>query len=318
MNEGIIIRNCSKELAEIDIEGIIGIPETRQFDNPGERVATYERFRERIEAIRNIAAREIAVNLRSAGGNVNDALLIFDALKESGRSVTTRCYGYVASAATIIAQAASQGRREISQNALYLIHKSSSSAEGNADNLSQAAELLDKTDRRIAGIYAERSGESIVTFTALMSCNNGNGKWLDAREAVEASLADRIIGTGPPRDATETPRKQRQPETTQTNLPKNDPMTIKRQWNALLDLLGFNPEKEKALTEVQLEQLDTELSSRAERAEKLQDRISDLEAENARLKAKATRTKTKEDPGIEEMPLTGNARAYSEDIRNFR
>ena len=42
--------------------------------------------------------------------------------KRQGAEVVTRCYGYVASAATVIAQAASPGCREISSNAFYLIH----------------------------------------------------------------------------------------------------------------------------------------------------------------------------------------------------
>ena len=58
--------------------------------------------------------------------------------------MTTRCYGYVASAATLIAQAASEGRREISAGALYLVHAAACAAEGNAAELEARAELLRK------------------------------------------------------------------------------------------------------------------------------------------------------------------------------
>ena len=108
--------------AVIDIEGVIGIPEKMQFETPGQRVATYTRFTEALQNIREVEAEEIIVNIRSTGGDVNDALLIYDALSASGAVVTTRCMGYVASAATIIAQAASPGRREISASAMYLVH----------------------------------------------------------------------------------------------------------------------------------------------------------------------------------------------------
>ena len=94
-------------VAVIDIEGIIGTPEQLQFDNKNERIATFERFSESLAKIKQLNAKHIVVNIRSTGGSVNDALLIFDALSELDASVTTRCYGYVASAATIIAQAAS-------------------------------------------------------------------------------------------------------------------------------------------------------------------------------------------------------------------
>ena len=85
------------------------------------------------EAVRRIAeidASEVVVNIRSTGGDVNDALLIHDALTALGAHITTRCYGYTASAATIIAQAASPGCREISANALYLIHTAVCATEG--------------------------------------------------------------------------------------------------------------------------------------------------------------------------------------------
>lgn len=191
---------CSAEgEATIDIEGIIGVSEQEQFDRPEERVATYERFREALDSIGRLEADSITVNIRSTGGSVADALLIYDALCSAEATVTTRCYGYTASAATVIAQAATQGRREISPNALYLIHRSSSAAEGNAEELQQSIDLLSKTDRRLAEIYAARSGRDIADIEALMAENGGNGRWLTPEEVVEAGLADRIVAEEPQR-----------------------------------------------------------------------------------------------------------------------
>ena len=180
-------------VAVIDIEGVIGVPEQLQFDNDDERVATFERFSESLANIKKINAKHVIVNIRSTGGNVNDALLIFDALKELDAVITTRCYGYVASAATIIAQAASDGQREISPNALYLIHRSESAAEGNSMSMAATVEMLNATDQRIANIYAARSGRSAKSFFDLMNQNNGKGRWLSANEALEAGLVDNII-----------------------------------------------------------------------------------------------------------------------------
>lgn len=179
--------------AVIDIVGVIGVPEQAQFDQAGERVATYARFADALTAVAAVQAPRVVVNIRSTGGDVNDALLIFDALRGLGAQVVTRCYGYVASAATVIAQAASPGCREISSNALYLIHCSESAAEGNARSLSQAKELLDRTDERIAAIYASRSGLPASGFAALMNENGGKGRWLTPDETIAAGLADRIV-----------------------------------------------------------------------------------------------------------------------------
>ena len=184
--------NGSASEAVIDIEGVIGVPEQTQFLEPGGRVATYARFAEALAAVAAVQAPRV-VNIRSAGGDVNDALLIFDALQGLGAEVVTRCYGYVASAATVIAQAASPGCREISSNAFYLIHCSESAAEGNSRSLSAAKELLDRTDERIADIYASRSGRPVAGFAALMNENGGKGRWLTPGETVEAGLADTVI-----------------------------------------------------------------------------------------------------------------------------
>ena len=97
----------------IDIEGIIGIPEWWQFDNPDERVATYDKFKKSVGELKDIKSPATTVNIRSLGGSVNDALLIHDTLSGLKATVTTNCYGYVASAATIIAQAASSGRTSL-------------------------------------------------------------------------------------------------------------------------------------------------------------------------------------------------------------
>lgn len=185
--------NGSASEAVIDIEGVIGVPEQTQFLEPGGRVATYARFAEALAAVAAVQAPRVVVNIRSAGGDVNDALLIFDALQGLGAEVVTRCYGYVASAATVIAQAASPGCREISSNAFYLIHCSESAAEGNSRSLSAAKELLDRTDERIADIYASRSGRPVAGFAALMNENGGKGRWLTPGETVEAGLADTVI-----------------------------------------------------------------------------------------------------------------------------
>ena len=110
MQSNIQIKN-EAERCVIDIEGTIGIPEEWQFEHPDQRVATYEKFRETVRAIAGLESGEVVVNIRSTGGDVNDALLIYEALRETGARIVTRCYGYTASAATLIAQAASEGCR---------------------------------------------------------------------------------------------------------------------------------------------------------------------------------------------------------------
>lgn len=193
MNRTIKIKN-EVDHTTIDIEGTIGLSETWQFDNPESRVATYERFRECVSEIADIRNTHIRVNIRSTGGDVNDAILIYEALRATGAHITTCCYGYTASAATIVAQAASEGCRLIAPSSLYLIHNSLCATEGNAEELQAEVEMLRQTDRRIAEIYASRSGREVEAIEALMSENGGRGRWLSPTECVEAGLVDKIEG----------------------------------------------------------------------------------------------------------------------------
>lgn len=289
--------NNTAEACHIDIEGTIGIPEEWQFEEPETRVATYEKFRDAVRRIGAIEAGEIVVNIRSTGGDVNDALLIHDALRQTGARITTRCYGYTASAATIIAQAASEGCREISANALYLIHTAVCATEGNAAELAGKMELLRRTDERIAGIYAARSGRPAAEFETLMGENNGSGRWLSPEEAVGAGLADTVI------DAAERPA----PSLTQN---------IARGWERLLAGIGLRPD---AALSADLP-ADRNVLHFGEEVppHKPQDRQSPLAAEELRRQAGPTRTLPREDPGCGDAVRSANQRAYFDDARQFR
>ena len=282
--------NNSAEVCQIDIEGTIGIPEEWQFDDPEARVATYERFRGALQRIAGIEAPEVVVNIRSTGGDVNDALLIHDALSQLPARITTRCYGYTASAATIIAQAASEGCREISANALYLIHTAVCATEGNAAELAGKLDLLHQTDSRIASVYAARSGRPAAEFEVLMAENNGNGRWLSPEEAVAAGLADKVV------EATERPAP---------SLAKN----IVRGWERLLAGIGLRPGAG--------EPADRNVLHFGEEVRALQ-RRSSVAADEARQRVGATVTQPREDPSYGDTVRSANERAYAEDARRFR
>lgn len=181
------ITNQAAEHAEIRIEGIIGVPEDWQFDNPEGRIATHDKFLKKINDIKNMSAKTVDIHISSYGGDVNDAFQIFDAVKSLNADVTTVCHGYCASAATVIAQCGK--RRKISANSLYLIHNSSTTASGNKEELGKVLTGLSKTDERIANIYAAASGRDVSHFVELMNA----GDWLSPQEALDTGLVDEIV-----------------------------------------------------------------------------------------------------------------------------
>lgn len=321
MSGKITISNTAKNVAVIDVEGIIGVPENQQFEELSTSVATYQSFKEIAEKISNLGKKEVIVNIRSTGGNVNDALLIHDALKVLDAKITTRCYGYVASAATIIAQAASVGCREISANSLYLIHKSVCNAEGNVDAISQTMDMLDKTDKRITSIYADRSGKQSSDFAKLMAENNGNGRWLSPEEAIKHGLADSII-------AASTIRAEAKQDVLNLGLPpipkkrRNMMEEVSKTWNKIMKSVGTTKSDEMPATftdvsETMIDAAELEAAAREVKAVHMEEKMLKIAIETARATATETKTKPKEDPSAQEMSVSANESAYMEDLKRF-
>lgn len=303
MREQIQIKN-EVDYSVIDIEGTIGVDESWQFDNPESRVATYERFKECVARIADIRDSEIRVNIRSTGGDVNDAILIYEALRATGAKIVTCCYGYTASAATIVAQAASEGCRLVAPSSLYLIHNSICATEGNAEELMAEVEMLQQTDRRLAEIYATRSGRSVDDIALLMSDNGGRGRWLSPAEAIAEGLVDGVI-----EESVVSPS---------TSLVER----TKRGVMALLRSLGFDNEGDGAMEgDADIPIVDVNHSSRMEQPEvkayKSVGMSSRLLVEKQRS-AEATKVKSIHDPEPIDVKYSSREIAYEEDARNMR
>lgn len=286
----------------VDIEGLIGVPEWWQFENEDQRIATYEKFREKISEIAQAQAKKITVNIRSIGGNVQDALLIYDALCGLDAEITTSCHGYVASAATIIAQAASEGKRLISSNALYLIHNATTTVEGNSREVEHTARLLDKTDDRISEIYASRSGRPVEQFRELMARGGGQGEWLSPEEVLEYGLADKVSEVSPLASVRQKVR----------DFFGRSGGSVSNAFLRLLEVPETAPKEDLEMVQNLSEQVVV-----------LQNRLQSLESENARLQARPSATLPKEDPAVttDVDPagvLAGNRSAYESDLRAFR
>ena len=192
--------------------------------------------------------------------------------------------------ATIIAQAASEGCRLLSANALYLIHTAICSTEGNAAEIAGKIDLLHQTDARIAAVYASRSGRPAAEFEALMAENNGNGRWLAPEEAVAAGLADKVV------EAAEQPA---------SSLARN----IARGWERLLANIGLWPGPALPADRNVLH-FDGEVQALRSR--------SAVAADEARRQAAPTSTQPREDPSCGDTVRSANERAYAEDARRMR
>lgn len=181
------------------MDGIIGMPEW--FEQMWAEVSnadltlTKEKMRSDLKALSTLdkGVELIRVIINSYGGDVNHALSMHDLLVQHPAKVETIVGGMSASAATLIAQAASPGMRKISENAFYLAHRARGCASGTVTVIQAYASMLGKIDERIAAIYARHSGRSAQDHLTEMSLGNEEGEWLTAEETKDKGYADQVI-----------------------------------------------------------------------------------------------------------------------------
>lgn len=136
--------------------------------------------------LKNIpAGRPLTLSLHSPGGEVFDGLAIYHALKARG-NVHVRIEGLAASMASVIAMAGT--RIEMPRNAYLMIHNPSGFAMGDAADMRQLADLLDKLKGSLIAAYRDRTKKSDEDLTAMMDAET----WLTGEEAVAQGFADEV------------------------------------------------------------------------------------------------------------------------------
>lgn len=143
-------------------------------------------------ALRELGPGPVDVRINSGGGDVFDGVAIHSLLVRHQGAVTTHIDGLAASAASFIAMAGD--RVVMARNAFFMIHDGMTMTYGNGDTHRVSAELLDKISNTIADMYAERAGEDVEHWRALMTTNGEDGTWYSGQEALAAGLVDEITG----------------------------------------------------------------------------------------------------------------------------
>lgn len=133
--------------------------------------------------------KNLTLRINSPGGDVFDGLAILNSLRNHPAVVNVVVDGLAASAASFIAMAGD--KIEMSPNSMMMIHEASGLCMGNSQDMRELADLLDKTSANIADIYARRSGRPAEEHRAAMR----NESWYSDQEAVDAGLADAVIGS---------------------------------------------------------------------------------------------------------------------------
>ncbi|MGW1954514.1 ATP-dependent Clp protease proteolytic subunit [Streptomyces sp. NPDC001920] len=144
--------------------------------------------------------QDISLYINSPGGSFSAMSAVYDTMKYVTCDVETICLGQAGSTSAVLLAAGTPGKRFALPGARVVIHQPAlpEPVQGQASDLAIQAEELTRVRARLEGMLAEHTGRSREQVAADIE----RDKILDAREALEYGLVDRII---PSRKATLAP-----------------------------------------------------------------------------------------------------------------
>lgn len=130
------------------------------------------------------AVTRIDLSIHSPGGSAFDGIAIYNVLKDHPAKVHVRIEGVAASAASIVAMAGDV--ITMPSDTWMMIHNAWTMAMGNAEELRDAADFLDRISASLVNIYVRRTGLDEQIVRDLLDAET----WISADEAAEYGLAD--------------------------------------------------------------------------------------------------------------------------------
>lgn len=141
-----------------------------------------------VKQINELDVDVINVNINSPGGEVGEAIAIYNTLKKHKATVNTYCDGFACSAASIIFCAGS--KRYISDIAMLMIHNAmTATGYANADELRKIADDIEKINQSSIKAYISATNLEEKKIVELMNAET----WLTADEALEYGFATDIV-----------------------------------------------------------------------------------------------------------------------------
>ncbi|MFP2504491.1 ClpP-like prohead protease/major capsid protein fusion protein [Buttiauxella gaviniae] len=133
-------------------------------------------------------ASQVDIRIHSPGGSTLDGFAIFNTLKRLSGSVSIYVDGIAASMASVIAMLPG-ATVHIPSNAFIMIHNPWGGAMGEASDLRDYADLLDKNAKNMLDAYAEKTGLPRDELETMMS----EETWMTGSEAVEKGFANVLL-----------------------------------------------------------------------------------------------------------------------------
>lgn len=130
----------------------------------------------------------VTIKINSSGGEVYQALAIVGRLKESKCKITTKGYGHIMSAATMILAAGDS--RKISRHSFFMHHEASYALEGKHSHLKNEVKQAEKEER----FWAEWMTEYSTAPKNFWATNGvGVNAYFTAQELLDLGVVDEIF-----------------------------------------------------------------------------------------------------------------------------
>ena len=161
-----------------------GAAEIKIYDEIGMWGITARQFSDELSALGQV--KQISLFIHSPGGDVFDGIAIYNLLKKHPANITVHIDGLAASMASVIAMAGD--KVVMPENAMLMIHKPWGISGGNANEMRDYADLLDKVEAVLIPAYATKTGKSTDELAQMLEGET----WLNGRECVEQGFADEL------------------------------------------------------------------------------------------------------------------------------
>ena len=133
--------------------------------------------------------KDIQLYINSPGGSVTAGLAIYDTMQYIKCDVSTVCIGMAASMGAFLLSGGTKGKRFALPNSEIMIHQPSGGAQGQATEISIAAEHILRTRQKLNEIMAANTGQPLETIKADTERDN----FMSAEEAKAYGLIDEVI-----------------------------------------------------------------------------------------------------------------------------
>lgn len=133
--------------------------------------------------------KEIHVYINSPGGYITSGLAIYDTMQYLGCTINTVCIGLAASMGALLLAAGTKGRRKALPNSRIMIHQPSGGIGGTSADVALQAKEIIALKKRLAGIMAESTGQTIERITA----DSERDFYMSPDEAKEYGLIDEVF-----------------------------------------------------------------------------------------------------------------------------